>query len=268
MLFTLMIWMVSCNPGADKQPIHGYLNREGVQLYYEIHGKGAPLLLLHGNGGGLRSLDAQIEQCSRHYQVIAMDCRGRGKSQMGKDSLTYDQMAEDATALLHRLKLDSVYVAGYSDGGIVGLLMAMNHPGMVKKLAVFGANLQSDSNAIYPKVRNEMMQEKNLVEGLIRRGDSSQNNLIRKWRLRLMLYQPHITAEELASIQIPVLVMSTDRDVIKPEHTLKICKALPKSNLCFFPGETHKMPKHNPELFNRTLLHFFESDFIADDARY
>src|SRR6478672_3883644 len=105
-----------------------YVSLEGVKLYYEEYGKGTPLVLIHGNGGNLEFMTPQIEYFSKKYRVIAMDCRGRGKSELGKDSLTYMQMTKDLNALLNYLHIDSTYIIGRSDGGIIALLFGIYYP--------------------------------------------------------------------------------------------------------------------------------------------
>ena len=86
-------------------------------------------VLLHGNGGNIEGLKYQIEYFSKNYKVIALDCRGRGKSELGEDPLTYMQMTKDVASLLDYLNLDSAYIIGRSDGGIIGLLMGIYYPG-------------------------------------------------------------------------------------------------------------------------------------------
>ena len=99
------------------------------------------MLLIHGNGDDIAALGYQIKFFSEKYHVIAADSRGHGKSEMGPGRLAYEQMAEDANALLEKLGLKRVYVLGWSDGGIIGLLLAMNLPDKVAKLAIMGANV-------------------------------------------------------------------------------------------------------------------------------
>ncbi len=106
---------------------------DGAKQYFEIYGQGDPLVLIHGNGGSISFMKPQIEFFARKYKVIVMDCRGRGKSDLGKDSLTYSQMTKDITGILDYLHLDSTFVVGRSDGGIIALLMAIYHPEKAKR---------------------------------------------------------------------------------------------------------------------------------------
>jgi pimeloyl-ACP methyl ester carboxylesterase len=115
-------------PYGDNKDAGNYAVLNGVNLYYEIYGIGNPLVLIHGNGGNIAGMKYQIEYFARSYKVIAIDCRGRGKSELGKDSLTYMQMTGDVASLLDYLHLDSAYVIGRSDGGIIGLLMGIYFP--------------------------------------------------------------------------------------------------------------------------------------------
>ena len=100
---------------------------DGNRFYYETYGSGLPLLLIHGNGESINIFKGQIGALSRHHKVIAMDSRGQGKSELGTAALTYEQMAEDINALLEQLKLDHVKVLGWSDGGIIGLLLTRRY---------------------------------------------------------------------------------------------------------------------------------------------
>src|SRR5689334_19491637 len=114
---------------------------DGVELYYELYGSGEPLLLIHGNGGSSRDLAAQIAYFRKNYQVIAMDSRDQGRSGDSAAAITYEKMTDDQAALLEHLKVGAVNVVGWSDGGIEALLLAIRHPGKVKKVVSMAANL-------------------------------------------------------------------------------------------------------------------------------
>lgn len=237
----------------------------GNRFYYETYGSGEPLLLIHGNGESIGSFKEQIGVFAQHRKVIAMDSRGHGRSELGPDKLTYEQMAEDSNAFLDYLKLDHVAVLGWSDGGIIGLLLAIHHADKIGKLAVMGANLEPQ--AAYPwavdgigKLRRRLLVE--LAHSTNPKPLQFQLQL-----LDLLGNQPHIPLSDLHRIQIPVLVMAGDRDVIRDEHTLAIFHALPNSQLAIFPGATHIIPEQDPALFNRTALKFFDEPFTMPDSK-
>ena len=199
----------------------------GIKLYYEIYGQGAPLVVLHGNGGSIQSASEFYPDLIKNYKVIAIDSRAQGRSTDTDKPLTYDQMAADVNALLDQLKIDSVFIWGQSDGAILGLLLAMDYPKKVKRVLAFGANIQPDSLAIFPWA---IAASEKIVKG---NGSPNEKKLN-----QLMLDYPNIPYTKLSQIKAPVLIMSGDRDVIRPEHTLKLFQNIPNSQLCIIPGAT------------------------------
>ena len=183
-----------------------YVYVNDVNIYYEVYGNGNPLVLLHGNGGNIEGMKYQIEYFSKNYRVIAMDCRGRGKSELGKDTLTYMQITKDVASLLDFLQLDSAYIIGRSDGGIIALLMGIYFPEKVKKIAAFGANLSPDTTAAFPSIVEQIHHDRKQAEEMILKKDTTKNWLLIKQLNRLMEYQPHISGDDLKKIKSPVLM--------------------------------------------------------------
>jgi pimeloyl-ACP methyl ester carboxylesterase len=244
-----------------------YITVEGARLYYETYGHGEPLLLIHGNGGNIAYMKPQIEYFARDYLVIVMDCRGRGRSELGPDSLTYVQMTKDIVAILDHLHLDSVCVVGRSDGGIISLLLAIHYPERIRKVAAFAANLTPDTSALYPVFYDDVVRKRKQADEMLARKDTSQDWRVVQQRNRLMEFQPHIAPETLRRITCPVLVLSTDRDIIPLEHTLLIYQNIARANLCIIPGETHYVTMENPGLFNATVAKFFKGPFKGEELR-
>ena len=237
----------------------------GIQVYFETYGKGPPMLLLHGNGQAISAMGAQIKFFSDRYHVIALDSRGHGKSEMGSGRLTYEQMAEDANVLLENLGVKQVCVLGWSDGGIIGLLLAINHPDKVAKLAIMGANL--DPDGAYDWAQTWVSQQEKSIDAMLAKGDASKPWPTYKQYLDLLGKQPNIPISKLKSLSTPTLVMAGDKDVIRDEHTLQIFHALPKAHLCIFPGATHMIPREDPNLFNQTVEKFFHNPFTRPDTK-
>lgn len=254
-------------PYGDNKEAGHFINTDGAKIYYEIYGEGAPLVLIHGNGGNIAFMKPQIEYFAKKYKVIVMDCRGRGKSELGKDSLTYMQMTKDIVSILNYLHVDSTYVVGRSDGGIIALLMAIYYPGKVKKAAAFAANLTPDTTALYPFYYKQVQQDRKQADEMLAKKDTSQNWLVIQQRNRLMEFQPNISASDLHKIKCPVLVFSSDRDIIPEEHTLFIYRNISQANLCFFTGENHYVTIHNPMLFNTTVAKYLSDPFITEELR-
>jgi pimeloyl-ACP methyl ester carboxylesterase len=223
----------------------------GINLYYEIYGTGRPLIFLHGNGGSIRSSRAKIEYFKNYYKVIAIDSRGHGKSvDTTTKQLTYVQMANDIKVLLDSLNIDSAFVSGQSDGGILGLLLAINFPAKISKLATYGANMFPGKKAIFDEVDKMVMDTLKVTK------DFNKKRLY-----SLLAYQPNITEKDLQKIKCPVLIMSGDRDVIRLEHSIKIFNNIKNSNFFVMPGATHFGSSEKPELFNLVLLDFLNNPF-------
>jgi len=223
----------------------------GINLYYEIYGTGKPLIFLHGNGGSIRSSGARIEYFKKYFKVIAIDSRGHGKSiDTTTKQLTYVQMANDIKLLLDSLNVDSAFVSGQSDGGILGLLLAINFPSKISKLATFGANIFPGKKAVFDEIDN-------LIFDTLK----ATKNFNTKRLFSLLAYQPNITEKDLQKIKCPVLIMSGDRDAIRLEHSIKIFNNIANSNFFVMPGATHFGRSEKPELFDLVLLDFLNRPF-------
>lgn len=245
-----------------------YLVLNGAKHYYEVYGEGEPLLLIHGNSTPIKGWKAQIDFFRDKYKVYAIDSRGRGKSELGEDSLSYALQAEDMAQFIEKLRLEKVKVVGKSDGAIIALLLGMKQAQKIHKIVAFSANLQADTNAFYPQALSEIHPERLKAEAMLAKKDSSKNWEIEVQRYRMMEFQPNIRAEDLQQVKVPVLVMSTDRDVIKESHTFFIYQHLPHANLCILPNERHALPRLNPHLFNSTVENYLKSDFHAESFRF
>ena len=243
------------NPAAGK-----YYSIRGFSMYCEVYGEGQPLLIIHGNGGSIGNFASNIPYFSQKYKVIIADSRAQGKSADPGDSLTYEMMADDLSALLDQLHVDSANVIGWSDGGINGLLLAIRHPGKVKKLAITGANLVPDSTAVFQEIWDMVvpaytkMKEKKWAD--MNPGERTGYKLV-----RLLCDNPHIPLSDLHRIQCPSLVIGGDHDVIKPAHTMLIADNIPHSYLWILPNSGHSTPVVYADLFNSTVDDFFKKPY-------
>lgn len=257
-IFLLPAWVFVAQCQLGNNEVSGnYLKTRGVKLYYEIYGKGEPLLFIHGNGGSMNAFYQNIPFFSKKYKVIAVDSRAHGKSTDTGDSLSFEMMADDFNALLDSLHLDSCYVIGWSDGGINGLLLAIRHPDKVKKLATTGANLVPDTTGLIPFVYHGMVDESS---GLHKKKlTPEQKNHLKI--LDLDVYQPHITAQQLQTIKCPVLVIGGDHDVIPVRHTVFIAENINKSYLWIIPNSGHSTPIAKKDQFNSLVDDFFSHPY-------
>lgn len=225
-----------------------FANVNGIQLYYEVYGSGEPLLLLHGNGGSIAGRGNLIPNLAKKYKVIAVDSRCHGKSGCSKE-LNYEMMASDISLLLDQLHIESAYIWGHSDGGIIGLIMGYKYPKKVKKLIASGANIQPDDSALEPFIVGMMKNYKYLPDTLMQK------------HVRLMVEHPNIDFSQLGGITAPVMIMTGDRDAVMLEHSIKIFKAIPNSNLCVLPATTHFIADEKPNLMMYWLTEFLDKPF-------
>ena len=274
MKYLFLLLVISICTFGQKQIPYGnnpktghYASIRGIKLYYETYGKGEPLLFIHGNNGSIQDFKNQIPYFSKHYQVIIADNRSQGKSTDMSDSLSYEQMADDFAALLDHLKLDSVNVVGWSDGGINGLLLASRHPEKVRKLAVTGANLIPDPIKSTDPWVVELVNH--MIDSLQKAPVSVERNRVLKLS-RILVEQPHITHAYLAKIQCPTLVIGGDHDVILPHHTLEIASAIKRSYVWILPNSGHSTPVFYKNIFNSTVLDFLKTPYrkIEKQAKF
>lgn len=239
-----------------------YLELEKTQIYFETYGSETnhPLLLIHGNGGSIRAMQLQIEFFKDDYFVIVGDNRTHGKSG-GSGILTYDIMAKDYISILDKLDIYATHVLGHSDGGIIGLLLAINYPDRISKLVAAAPNLIPGEEAIAPWELEFSKQYRKLIDSMIQANDQSRDWKIEKTHMNLMKDEPNIKVSELARIECPVLIMTSDDDIIKPRHILQIYENIPNAQLFMMPGATHFMIRDEHELYNMMSERFFTNAF-------
>jgi len=235
-----------------------FYNIRGFKMYAEIYGQGAPLLIIHGNGGSINNFIYQIPYFEKKYQVIVADSRAQGNSADNGDSLSYEMMADDYAALLDALKVDSAYVIGWSDGGINALLLAIRHPEKVKKLASTGANLVPDTTAVPQQIWDMVIPSYKALKAKANKTAEEKNGYK---LLRLLVEQPHIPLTDLQKISCPSLIIGGDHDVIKEEHTMLIYKNIPKAYLWILPASGHSTPIVYKDDFNKEVDRFFSTPY-------
>jgi pimeloyl-ACP methyl ester carboxylesterase len=240
------------NPAAGK-----FYNVRGFKMYCEIYGKGKPLLMIHGNGGSIKSFEHNIPYFAARYQVIAADSRAQGKS-TDTGPLTFEMMADDDAALLDALHIDSAYVLGWSDGGINALLLAKRHPEKVIRLASTGANLWPDASAFAPGVWADAQKYYEAHKDEVWTTDKEKND----WKLFMLDWnQPHISLADLHSIKCPSFIICGDHDMISIEHTVQIYRSIPQAALWVVPFSGHATLMEHQDDFNKSVDDFFNRPF-------
>lgn len=224
-----------------------YAAIDGLTMYYEVHGDGPPLLLLHGGGGSIR--EKWIPFFSSDFRVVAPEQMGHGRTaDLVERSFHYHGMAEDTVELMRSLKIESASVVGYSDGGIIALDIAVHHPERVTRLVVSGANARFDGYTAENQelVRNLDPDAEPVSDAYARLSPDGADRWPRfLGRLQPMWSaEPDFTDEELRNIQAPTLLVIGDADIVTPEHAVEMFRAIPRAQLCVVPNAGHgAMPK-------------------------
>lgn len=246
-------------PTADES---GFAAVNGIQMFYSVYGKGhgSPILLIHG---GLASGDVwsfEVPDLSGKHEVIVADSRGQGRSTRTKDKLTYHLMAEDYVALLDFLKIGRVTLVGWSDGGIIGLDIAMHHPGHLSRLFAQAPNVTPDGLTSIPVVDPPQIESTAPLEGVpkLTKAESQQKARERTFR-KLWATEPHYTRDDLARIKVPTVIAIGDHDpVIKPEHIAYIADSIPGARVVVLKNVGHPANAQDPKQYVDAVRKFMK----------
>jgi len=197
------------------------INVNGIELFYNKSGQGAPVILLHGNGQDHTIFRVLIKKLSANYTVYAVDSRDHGRSSKVKH-LNYMDKMNDVAGFIESLDIKKPVLYGFSDGGIIGLLLAIHHPEVLSRLIISGANTNPDGIKWYSIAFLKVYYF-----------------FTRSNKVKLMLTQPDISDVELNTIRTPTLVLAGQHDFIKQEHTVSMAKNIPGSDLKILKGESH-----------------------------
>ena len=260
---TAMVCLAACQPSETTaeigDPISGLAPVNDVELYYQLHGEGTPLILLHGGLGHSGNWSEQLPVLSQHYKVVTVDSRGHGRSTMTEQQISYALMASDVVALMDYLEIERTHIVGWSDGGNIGLYLAIHHPERLLKVVASGANyspsgIRPDIGE-NPKVLSHVgdaIEDYHALSPDPANWDAFFGSIGRMWAT-----EPDFTAEQLGSIAVPVLLLDGDSDeAIYTEHTIEMASLIPTARLIFVPGTGHFGMAEKPAEFNAAILDF------------
>lgn len=253
-------------PGTPRLPedtTGQYADVNGARIWYAtwgFHPDSYPVLLLHGGLFNSNYFGFLIPVLRAHgYGVIAMDSRAQGRSSYPGGPITYALMEKDVLALLDRLRVRQVNLVGWSDGGIIGLQLAIDHPERLRRLFAFGANTDpsgniEDADSLPTVIAHTALEQREYL-ALSPNPESwprVKTEINQMWKTL-----PHLTAAQLQGIRVPTTIADGQYDeFIKPEHTPYIAAQIPHATLLVLPTVSHFAMIQDPHAFNRDVLEF------------
>jgi pimeloyl-ACP methyl ester carboxylesterase len=245
-------------PTLPKAEHSGYAPVNGIKIWYAEFGQGEPVILLHGGLANSNYWGDQVPVLAKHYRVIVMDSRGHGRSTRNEQPYGYDLMASDVIALMDYLKIEKAAIVGWSDGAILGLDIAINHPERLTKLFAFAANSDPSGvkdiaqSAVFNAYIARAEKEYEKLSATPNEYKSFLDQISKMWAT-----QPNWTADQLKSIKVPTWVVDADHDeAIKRENTLFMADNIPGAGLLLQPEVSHFSFLQDPQQFNADVLHF------------
>ena len=236
-----------------------YINLRNHQVYnYEWDNDGEAVVLLHGGLSKTSSWDyLMVPPLEDEFHVFAYDRTGHGFTGDQPGSLHFEFQCQEAIAYLEDVVKEPAHLIGYSDGGIIALMVAIKRPELVKSIVAIGANYHYSAplkDFLEARVSEEDQAEYNLIS------PDAPHTLLEKIKRMNEIWttEPDISLSEIASIQCPVLVMAGDDDVIAHDHTISLYEALPLGQLAIIPGTSHGLVKEKPALLIAVIMQFLE----------
>jgi pimeloyl-ACP methyl ester carboxylesterase len=244
----------------------------GLNMYYEEHGEGEPLILLHGGTISQTSWSQHVPILQKRYHVITPDMRGHGKTDNPYQMFSYRAMADDINAFIDALNLHKPHICGFSDGGQVALELAMNYPNQLSTLMMTGV-FSSFSESYLKDIKNSGFLGPGKVDTELTIANSSKwyIDMLRSahapgpdywktllYQLSFMWYTPlNYSDADLRRVVVPTLVMCGDRDEPMPvEQAVEFYRMIPGSEMFVSPGCHHAYPLTRPEFFCEVITDF------------
>jgi pimeloyl-ACP methyl ester carboxylesterase len=213
--------LASGQAGAPTAMKTGYAPVNGLKMYYEIHGAGEPLVLIHGGVVGITMFGSNVEALAKGRQVIAVELQGHGHTADIDRPMSCEAMADDIAALIQYLGVQKADVMGYSLGGYVALQTVIRHPQSVRKLVVVSAGFRR--NGMYPEVLTAFDHMNAATGAQMKQSPLSKMYPSVNWevlfgKLGEMLRKDYDWSKEVAAIRSPTMLVFADADAVRLQH--------------------------------------------------
>ena len=239
----------------------GRMTVNGVSIYYETYGAGPPVLIIHGAGGSIEGMASQVMALAASHLVVAADSRGHLRSTDSSAPMTYGLIADDLSKLLEGLRIEKADIVGWSDGGIVGLDLAMHHPDRVRRLVAISANFTPEGVRANPvgvtDIADAEIPPMPLRYRLLAPDPAQYSVSYRKIAI-MGRTEPHYALADLGRITAKTLIVAGQNDVIRREHTDELAGAIPGSRKIIVAGASHALPWEKPGILNDYVVRFLD----------
>lgn len=241
LLLSLLI-LFGASSGAAAQGAAHYANVNGLRMYYEVHGEGFPLVLIHGGGSTIgTSFGRILPALAKSHRVIAVELQAHGHTADIDRPLSFEQDADDVAALLRQLGIPKADIFGFSNGGTTTLQIAIRHPELVRRVILASAMYRKDGayqwlwDSFDHIDYDEMPKELSAAFLQIDPDTAALHRMIDRDVARMRSF-PDISKEDIASIQAPALIIVGDHDVVRPEHAVEMYRTMQHATLVILPG--------------------------------
>ena len=248
--------LVTGLPVGEAQAAGQRVKVNSIQMYYEVSGRGDPLIVLHGAYMNIPSMGAIIPKLAKTHRVYALELQGHGRTTDIDRPITYPNLADDVAVFMEKVGLQKADVFGYSMGAVAGLQLAIRHPGKVNKLiAASGAydaeGWQPEFKAFIPQMNVEMFVNMPFAEDYKKLAANPDGFPALVEKLIALEKEPMAWEADVKAIKAPVLIITGDADVATPEHSVALFrllgggvmgdmgKPLPASRLAVLPATSH-----------------------------
>jgi pimeloyl-ACP methyl ester carboxylesterase len=245
-----------------------YVQLGTVRTWYDDHGDGEPLVLMHGGLTDSRFLEPNLGPLAGRFHVYTPDRRGHGRSPDVEGPITYQLMADDTIAFLEQVVGGPAHLVGHSDGAVVAMLVAMQRPELVRRLVMISGGFDKSGEAA-PDMEfdsDEVVQFLGPAYGEVSPDGEAHFPVLAGKVGEMARNEPHVDPAELARITARSLVMYADDDVMTLAHAVALFDALPDAELAVVPGTSHFLTQEKPHLVNALLLDFLTNDPVPTVA--
>ncbi|WP_223874708.1 alpha/beta fold hydrolase [Salinispora oceanensis] len=247
-------------------PTSGYVVAGPTRTYYETRGAGKPVILLHGGLCTAESCEPQASALAGAYGVIVPERRGHGRTADVEGPITYEAMADDTVVFMDALGIASADLVGWSDGALVGLLVALRRPERVRRLVFMGQAATLEGTRPESLAYLSSLTVRTLNPSFERAYAATSPNGVEHFPVvleklkRLWCGPTGVSLDELSRVTAPTLVLVGDNDSVSVAHAAAVRDALADGQLGVVPGTSHEMPMEKPEVVNRLILEFLTEE--------